>query len=175
MSSETLILVALLSFTIGFLSCYFLWRSDIRKSGDDDDDDEEEEMPYKEAHKYPTKDEMKMVLVIRTDLQMGKGKVAAQCSHATLAAYKKAETHSEITRKWIKRWEDYGTTKITLKCNDEVEMLALQKDARSSGLIACSIQDAGRTQIAAGSRTVLAIGPGPKTLLDKITGHLKLY
>ena len=31
---------------------------------------------------------MKMVLVVRTDLDMGKGKIAAQCGHATLAAYK---------------------------------------------------------------------------------------
>ncbi len=54
-------------------------------------------------------------------------------------------------------------------------MLQLQKEARAQGMIACSIQDAGRTQIAAGSRTVLAIGPGPKSLIDKITGHLKLY
>ena len=34
-----------------------------------------------------------MVLVVRTDLEMGKGKVAAQCSHATLAAYKMALVH----------------------------------------------------------------------------------
>ena len=29
-------------------------------------------------------DEFKMVLVVRNDLKMGKGKAAAQCSHATL-------------------------------------------------------------------------------------------
>ncbi len=101
--------------------------------------------------------------------------VAAQCSHATLAAYQKALKQSSKTREWIKVWENDGTAKITLKCNDEAEMLQLQKDARSLGLIACSIQDAGRTQIAAGSRTVLAIGPGPKSLIDKVSGHLKLY
>jgi PTH2 family peptidyl-tRNA hydrolase len=36
----------------------------------------------------------------------------------------------------------------------------MQKKARELGLVACSIKDAGRTQIEAGSRTVLAIGPG---------------
>ncbi|KAJ3320861.1 Gluconate transport-inducing protein [Boothiomyces sp. JEL0866] len=101
----------------------------------------------------------KMVLVIRTDLGMGKGKVAAQCSHATLDAYQKA-MESEKWREWVDSWEEYGCAKITLKCNDESEMLQLQRDARKKGLVAQSICDAGKTQIAAGSRTVLAIGPG---------------
>ena len=51
----------------------------------------------------------------------------------------------------------------------------LQKEARKQGLVACVIRDAGRTQIAAGSRTVLAIGPASRTAIDKVTGHLKLY
>ena len=32
----------------------------------------------------------------------------------------------------------------------------------------------GRTQVAPGSRTVLAIGPAPRSSLDSVTGHLKL-
>ena len=47
--------------------------------------------------------------------------------------------------------------------------------ARSAGLVAESIRDAGRTQVAAGTRTVCAIGPAPAKLIDSITGHLKLY
>ncbi|ORY07583.1 PTH2-domain-containing protein [Basidiobolus meristosporus CBS 931.73] len=125
--------------------------------------------PQIDAEKY---DDFKMVLVIRTDLGMGKGKVAAQCSHATLAVYKEALKKSpEILR----NWEYSGQAKITLKCDNEGEMLELQKKARSMGLCARSIQDAGRTQIAAGSRTVLAIGPGPVEIINEVTGHLKLY
>lgn len=30
-----------------------------------------------------------MVLVVRSDLKMGKGKIGAQCGHAVLGAYKK--------------------------------------------------------------------------------------
>jgi peptidyl-tRNA hydrolase len=37
------------------------------------------------------------------------------------------------------------------------------------------VLDAGRTQVAAGSKTVLAVGPAPKTKIDTITGNLKLY
>ncbi|KAJ3349851.1 Peptidyl-tRNA hydrolase protein 2, mitochondrial [Kappamyces sp. JEL0680] len=138
-----------------------------------EDTDDESESPVQDE-----REEVKLVLVVRTDLGMGKGKVptvAAQCSHATLAAYQKASKKSDRTRKWIRDWEKWGAAKITVKCQDEAEMLALETAAKDQGLVAASIQDAGRTQIAAGSRTVLAIGPGPKSWIDKVSGHLKLY
>ena len=50
----------------------------------------------------------------------------------------------------------------------------LQAQAVSLGLCAQVIHDAGRTQIASGSATVLGIGPGPKSVVDSVTGHLKL-
>lgn len=50
----------------------------------------------------------------------------------------------------------------------------LAHKAIQRGLPAYIVQDAGRTQIAAGSQTVLAIGPGPKSVVDQITGHLSL-
>ena len=53
-------------------------------------------------------------------------------------------------------------------------MLELQAKARSLGLTAETIQDAGRTQIEAGSLTVLGIGPAPRSLVDEVTGKLKL-
>ncbi len=53
-------------------------------------------------------------------------------------------------------------------------MELLQATAISLGLVAEVIADAGRTQIEAGSRTVLGIGPGPKSIIDKVTGGLKL-
>lgn len=56
----------------------------------------------------------------------------------------------------------------------EEELETLQATAISLGLVAEVIQDAGRTQIASGSHTVLGIGPGPKSVIDKVTGGLKL-
>ncbi len=53
-------------------------------------------------------------------------------------------------------------------------MQILQAQAISLGLCAQVIHDAGRTQIASGSATVLGVGPGPKSVIDKVTGHLKL-
>lgn len=64
----------------------------------------------------------KMVLVIRTDLDMSKGKVAAQCSHATLAAYKSALKGSESQLDWLKKWEADGQAKITLKVESESKL-----------------------------------------------------
>lgn len=46
--------------------------------------------------------------------------------------------------------------------------------AQIKGLITYVVEDAGRTQIAAGSRTVLAIGPAPVSVFESLTGHLKL-
>ena len=46
--------------------------------------------------------------------------------------------------------------------------------AKSLGLITAIIQDAGRTQIEAGSKTVVAIGPGPEELIDQVTRHFGL-
>ena len=54
----------------------------------------------------------KMVLVVRTDLQMGKGKIAAQCAHAAVDLYKKA---SVKTPDLVKQWETFGQAKVTLK------------------------------------------------------------
>ena len=53
-------------------------------------------------------------------------------------------------------------------------MMILQATAISLGLVAEVIADAGRTQIASGSHTVLGIGPAPKGVVDRVTGGLKL-
>lgn len=54
------------------------------------------------------------------------------------------------------------------------EVTELLGKARSLGVTAEVIQDAGRTQIDPGSLTVLGVGPAPKSVVDKVTGHLKL-
>ncbi|KAJ5317126.1 hypothetical protein PENANT_c029G05280 [Penicillium antarcticum] len=117
-------------------------------------------------------EEVKLVLVVRMDLGMTKGKIAAQCSHATLACYKyflEFAPDSAILR----RWERGGQAKIALQVKSEEEVLVMQAQAMSLGLCARVIQDAGRTQIASGSKTVLGI-LGPKSVVDGVTGHLKL-
>ncbi|XP_043861122.1 peptidyl-tRNA hydrolase 2, mitochondrial [Dromiciops gliroides] len=116
--------------------------------------------------------EFKMILVVRTDLKMGKGKVAAQCSHAAVSAYKQVQRRNP---ELLKQWEYCGQPKVVVKAPDEESLAELLTHAKVLGLTVSLIQDAGRTQIEPGSRTVLGIGPGPADLIDKVTGHLKLY
>lgn len=114
----------------------------------------------------------KMVLVVRNDLKMGKGKVAAQCSHAAVSAYKQVQRRNP---ELLKQWEYCGQPKVVVKAPDEDTLIELLCHAKEVGLPVSLIQDAGRTQIAPGSRTVLGIGPGPADLIDSVTGDLKLY
>lgn len=60
------------------------------KSSSTASDLDEEEGPVPLEPLPLSLEEHKLVLVVRTDLGMGKGKVAAQCGHATLACYKRA-------------------------------------------------------------------------------------
>ena len=110
-------------------------------------------------------EDLKLVLVVRQDLKMGKGKAAAQCSHATLAAYKRARRKCPDR---LKVWESTGQPKITLKCDSEEELMLLMVKARSLDLVSYVVADAGRTQIAPGSHTVLAVGPAPGQLVDQV-------
>lgn len=143
-------------------------HSDTEENDSTDENSEDEEETESLAEYRHTK----MVLIIRTDLEMTKGKVAAQCCHACLAAYKS----SLLSKKSVlKAWKRNGQPKITLKCSSEDELLMLQAKALSLDLIAEVIADAGRTQIAPGSLTVLAIGPDYSEIIDSVTGRLKLY
>ncbi|XP_010558631.1 PREDICTED: peptidyl-tRNA hydrolase 2, mitochondrial [Tarenaya hassleriana] len=115
-------------------------------------------------------DDFKMVLVVRNDLKMGKGKIAAQCSHATLGLYKKLLHRAPRA---LNRWEECAQPKVVVKIETQEEMLVLQERAKSLKLPTHITIDAGRTQIAPNSRTVMAI-LGPVEVVDDVTGGLKL-
>ncbi|KAF3933395.1 hypothetical protein ABW19_dt0206925 [Dactylella cylindrospora] len=142
--------------------------------GADDEDSDDGQMIQSDYSHFGTSaltEECKLVLCVRTDLGMTKGKIAAQCGHATLACYKAVLNHAPLL---LKRWEYMGQAKIALKVDSEEELLTLQAQAMSLGLVAKVVRDAGRTQIASGSSTVLGIGPAPKSVINQVTGHLKL-
>lgn len=112
----------------------------------------------------------KMVLCVNTDLNMGKGKIAAQCCHAAVGCYKRAMKYCPAA---IRAWEYTGCAKIALKCPNVEEMEMIAAKASSIGIPLYLVEDAGRTQIAAGSRTVLGLF-GPASVFEGVTDHLKL-
>jgi len=117
------------------------------------------------------RDELKLVLVVNNSLGMGKGKIGAQCAHAACGVLEKYKPDNEML---FRHWEAHGQPKIALKGKDWEEMADLGTKALQAGLPVYVVHDAGRTQIPAGSQTVMAIGPGPKPLIDRVTGHLSL-
>jgi len=116
--------------------------------------------------------EIKQVIVVRSDLKMGKGKVAAQVAHAALDA---AEAARHKHPDWYDSWREQGQAKVVVKSDGgEGALIDLQKQARSLGLPSSLIQDRGLTQVEPGTTTCLGIGPGPSGEIDKVTGKLKL-
>lgn len=114
--------------------------------------------------------ELKMVLCVNSDLPMSKGKIAAQVGHAVLGAWLDACGAGRADWiEWARAWNSRAAAKISLKMEAK-DMDAIAAAAAAAGLPSCIIEDAGRTEIPAGSRTVLAIGPAPKQLIDAITG-----
>lgn len=95
-----------------------------------------------------------------------------QCSHAAVMAYQRALQTDPVI---LKQWEECGQAKVVLKVETEQELLELTSMACKQGLITSLVRDAGRTQVASGSKTVLGIGPGPVSIVDKVSGHLKLF
>ncbi|XP_057738878.1 uncharacterized protein LOC130955896 [Arachis stenosperma] len=115
--------------------------------------------------------DLKMVLVVRQDLKMKSGKIASQCAHAATGMYAEL-IHSD--RSLLRQWESCGQPKIVVTCRNQQEMNKLKDTADSIGLPTFAVADAGRTQVSAGSKTVLAVGPGPKSYVDSVTGKLPL-
>lgn len=148
------------------------WETQSEEEEEEEDDEKVDLLTDDKDTIISAKGPMKMTLVVRNDLKMGKGKAAAQCSHAAVAAYKLAKHKAPAL---LRSWERHGQPKVVLKVDSQLELETVQATARSLGLINAIIADAGRTQIEAGSRTVVAVGPGPEVLIDRVTGHLKLY
>lgn len=107
-------------------------------------------------------------MIVRTDLKMGKGKIAAQCCHGSIGSYKKASSEK------IRKWESEAYAKVVLKVKTLDEITELKKLADINKIPNYLVVDAGRTQIPSSSVTVLALGPDEDEKIDKITGDLKL-
>ena len=113
---------------------------------------------------------VKQVIVVRTDLDMGKGKIAAQVGHACVLG---AEYVRKSKPEWFSEWWK-GQEKIVLKVSNLKELEQVKLGAIEIGVPWSEVTDAGHTQIAPGTVTCISLGPAPEEKIDKITGDLKL-
>jgi len=115
--------------------------------------------------------EYKQVIIFRKDLNLSKGKIAAQAGHATVSSAMEARIHN---KNWYKAWIMEGQRKIAVKVKNEKELLKFKEYAVDLGLPNSLIVDKGLTEIPAGTITCLGIGPAPSEKIDRLTGELKL-
>ena len=119
----------------------------------------------------PVSNEMKLVIVVRTDLGLSKGKLAVQVAHASVNCAVQARTSR---RRLYDEWYRGGQKKIVAKASTMRELLELKSMAEAKGLITSLVTDAGLTQVPAGTTTCLGIGPAETRQVDPLTGDLGL-
>ena len=111
---------------------------------------------------------MKQAILVRSDLKMPKGKLAAMVAHASVEAVLKTQ------KAILEDWKKIGMKKVILKVDSENELLSFQKKAKAAKLVTALIKDAGKTFFKNPTIVCLAIGPSSDFEIDKITGKLKL-
>jgi PTH2 family peptidyl-tRNA hydrolase len=116
-------------------------------------------------------EDCKMVILMRDDLKMSKGKVAAQAGHAAVNCALSIKKKDSDT---FEKWTLCGQPIIVLKIGSERELFEFKAIADAQDLNNSVICDAGRTQIEPGTFTCLGMGPAASAVLDKITGELKM-
>jgi len=112
--------------------------------------------------------EMKLVILVRQDLKLPKGKLAAQAAHAAV------EASLRSSKSKVEAWRAEGQKKVVLKVKDEKELIDYLNMAKAERLNAALITDAGKTCIAPGTKTCIAIGPDDEDKIDKLTGKLPM-
>lgn len=131
--------------------------------------------------------EPKQVIVVRHDLKMRKGKVAAQVAHASMKVILDMMTEAPGYNKTIYKhlhlkkddpmtaWLQGSFAKIVARVESEQELIDIYEAARAAKIRVALITDAGRTEFhGVPTKTCVAIGPDYPDKIDKITGHLKL-
>mgnify|MGYP006270338533 CR=1 FL=1 len=110
----------------------------------------------------------KQVIVVRNDLSLPKGKLAAQVAHASVLAMRNSS--DDVVKEWLRE----GGKKVVVRCADKAALFQLQHDAKRAGLAASVVKDAGHTVVKPGTVTALGVGPGRNGAVDRVTGSLSL-
>lgn len=114
----------------------------------------------------------KIVIVIRKDLKMRRGKECAQAYHAGKQfLIRAAGKYNNVQQQWL----DTGTRSIVCVTETEKEFWDLHSKVKQSGVTFFLVLDAGKTEFKEPTHTALAVGPDYDVNIDPLTGHLKLY
>lgn len=139
-------------------------------------------------HKLPEQNySHKQVIVVRKDLGMRKGKMAAQAAHASTASALPRETanitemgNGKVQISWELdvaqlEWFMGLSTKIVVGARDEQHLMEIYEQAKQAGLPCSLIQDRGFTEFGGvPTYTAVGIGPANEQLINTITGALPL-
>ncbi len=112
---------------------------------------------------------MKQAILVRMDVKMEKGKLAVQCSHASVESVLKS------SKEKVDAWHEEGMTKVVLKVPDLSTLKQYHQKAKVAKLVAVLITDAGRTAFhGTPTMTCVGIGPDEDEKVDKVIHDLKL-
>ncbi|MDY2789147.1 MAG: aminoacyl-tRNA hydrolase [Atopobium sp.] len=137
----------------------------------------------------------KQMIVMRRDLHMRKGKIAAQASHAcveailmALAREKRLDQVRVAHDNWVyldegaqeptplSAWFEAGVAKVCVYVDSEEELLELATRAKEQGFVCALVRDAGLTEFhGEPTFTCLAFEPLLPEQVDPLTGDLPLF
>ena len=117
-------------------------------------------------------DELLLYAVVRTDIEIPVGKLAAQAGHAFLGAYEhcrdtQPETFSAYHRSDLKK-------KICLAAEDEAALLRIYDLCEERGIAVYLTKDAGLTVFDEPTLTAVGIGPIKRSDLPGYIRHLPI-
>jgi PTH2 family peptidyl-tRNA hydrolase len=130
-------------------------------------------------------DNVKMVIVIRKDLKMRRGKETSQGSHSAVKVFfdrimnrdtmaKDGFIQIAITPDMIP-WIEGAFTKVVVGVDSEDAIYALAEKAKAANIPCAVIVDNGFTEFHGHhTTTCIALGPAKSEILDPITGELQL-
>ena len=133
---------------------------------------------------------IKQYIIVRKDLKMKHGKMAAQVSHASLGAFlnfftmdRKRDQDADLfnlnlsflQNSPMDMWLHGIFTKVILRVDSELELLQLNERLREKGIKTALITDRGLTTFDKPTTTCLGAGPVSSKDVEDIIGHLKLY
>ncbi len=115
--------------------------------------------------------EYKLMIAVRKDLKLSHGKMAVQVAHAAVGCT--LECQKRLPR-IFSGWLEQGQKKVVVKVATIREIFDLKEKARRSDIIFHVVTDAGRTEVEPGTITCIGLGPDKESILDDLTGELKL-